>query len=184
MSNQRLLTRQIQPSRRGAGCDDERLCQDCFFPDLELERTFREIGAMQVSRMEFGPETLRLLVHVLNQFWALDAFRPSREVFHQGGHGKLAAGFVTLDEQRLQIGARRIKRCREPGAAGAEDHCVTYTLSHRRSFDSGQPGFDSGTHFFSAGFVETVDFAAAFFGAGESSAMSTGTVERTCIAAR
>ena len=49
------------------------------------------------------------------------------EIFHQGGEGKLAAGFMAGNDERLQIGAGGVDGGGVAGAAGTYD----YNVSHR-----------------------------------------------------
>ncbi len=76
---------------------------------------------------EFGAEILRLHLHVLHQIGTVDPLRKPGEIFHQGGEGKLAAGFMAGNDERLQIGAGRVNSGSVSGATGAYD----YHVSHR-----------------------------------------------------
>ena len=68
-----------------------------------------------------APKRVGLLLHVLDELGALDAFGPAGKVFDQGGDGELAAGLVALEDERLEVGARGVDGGGEAGAAGAED---------------------------------------------------------------
>ena len=78
---------------------------------------------------KIGAETRRLQLHILNQLRTLDAFGPAGKVFHQRGDRELAAGLVTFNDQRLEVGARGIDRRCKSGTAGAEDDGVADVLA-------------------------------------------------------
>jgi hypothetical protein len=65
-----------------------------------------------------------LLLHILDQVGPLYAFGPTREVLDQGGDGELAAGFMTFQNQRGQVGTGSVDGSGESGATGAENYCV------------------------------------------------------------
>src|SRR6185312_10613286 len=73
---------------------------------------------------ELGAEPLGLLAHVVHQLGAEDAVGEAREVFHLGSGHQRATGLHALNDQRLQVGARRIDRRRVTGRAGADDDQV------------------------------------------------------------
>src|SRR5208282_6615134 len=115
--NQLLLVRQPEPARRGATGDDERTSVDHFVPDMKFKRILAQVGAAHVAVLIFGAEARRLLAHVLDQLWSLNALREAWKVFYQGGERKLAPGFVAFQHQRFQVGARSVERCSVPGTA-------------------------------------------------------------------
>ena len=80
-----------------------------------------ELGGGKVGHAELGSEAGGLLLHVLDEFGALDALGPAGKVFHQGGDGELTAGLVAFQHQGLEIGTRGVDGCGQAGAAGAED---------------------------------------------------------------
>ena len=121
MANELLLVRYTQPAGRGAARDDERLGVNLMLTEVQKERPLAEIDAGKVRHSVFGAEALSLLAHVLDQLRPHDSFREAWEVFDQRGKGKLAAGFVSLDHKRLQVGARRVERGCVSGAAGTDD---------------------------------------------------------------
>jgi len=77
-----------------------------------------------MGHAELGSEAGSLLLHVFNEFGALDAVRPAGEVFDEGGDGELAAGLVTFEDEGLEVGTGGIDGGGEAGAAGAEDDCI------------------------------------------------------------
>src|SRR5580704_2015314 len=91
---------------------------------MKQERALTEIHAGEMRDAVFGPETLRLLAHVLDQLGAHDSFGEAGEIFHECGERKLAAGLVAFDDERLQIRACRVQRGRVSGATGTDDDYV------------------------------------------------------------
>jgi len=77
-----------------------------------------------MGHAELGSEAGGLLLHVLNEFGTLDAFRPAGKVFDQSGDGELSAGLVALEDEWLEVGAGSIDGGGEAGAAGAENDGV------------------------------------------------------------
>src|SRR6516164_7247661 len=60
-----LLGRQLQPTRLGAGRDDEAVCQVTVAGlALELERPMGEIDLADMIADELGPDVLGLLLHL------------------------------------------------------------------------------------------------------------------------
>ena len=57
---------------------------------------------------------------------AVDAFGKAGEIFDQRGERKLAAGFMAVDHEGLQVGARGIDGRGIAGAAGADDDDVLH----------------------------------------------------------
>ena len=60
MTDQRLLIRQSQPSRRRPAGDDEGLRLDYIFTDLQSERTLAEISGSYMRQSVFSPKALGL----------------------------------------------------------------------------------------------------------------------------
>ncbi len=79
---------------------------------------------VEVAHAKLGAEAGGLLLHVFDEFGALDAFGPAGEVFDQGGDGELAAGLVAFEDEGLEVGAGGVDGGGEAGAAGAEDDQV------------------------------------------------------------
>ena len=119
---------QPQPAGRSAGSDDQGTGLDPLAFHVEAERTLREIGIDDRAVQVFGAEVDGLLLHVLHQVGPVDPFGKAGEVLDQGGHGKLAASLVSGDDQRLQIGARRVNRGGISGTAGAHNNDVSHWI--------------------------------------------------------
>jgi hypothetical protein len=124
VADEGLFGGQIEPARAGAGGDDERARVDGLVAEVEREGVFGEIDGGEVGHAQFGAEADRLLLHVLDELGALDAFGPAGKVFDQRGDGELAAGLVAFEDQRLEIGACSVDGGGKSGAAGAEDNSV------------------------------------------------------------
>src|SRR5579862_4953328 len=84
-----------------------------------------EVRAGQVRHPVFGAETFGLLAHVLDQLRPENAFGKSWKIFDQRGHRQLTTGLVAFDNQRLQVGARRIERGSVSGTSGPDDDNVS-----------------------------------------------------------
>src|SRR5713226_1564699 len=113
-----LLVGQAQPAGGRAAGDDERLGVHLVLAEMEQEGALAEVGASEVRGAVFGAEALRLLAHILDQLRPHDSFGKSGKIFYQRGEGKLAAGLVAFDDQRLQIGAGGVECGRVSGTAG------------------------------------------------------------------
>jgi hypothetical protein len=126
VADERLLGGQAEPAGAGSAGDDERAGVDGIFAGAEVQLIWvlAEVGGDELGHLEFGAEADGLLLHVLDEFGALDTFGPAGEVFHQRGDGELAAGLVALEDERLEVGARGVDGGGEAGAAGAEDDGV------------------------------------------------------------
>ena len=76
-----------------------------------------------------APKRNGLLLHVLDELGALDAFGPAGEIFDERGDGELAAGLVAFKDEGLEVGTRGVDGGGEAGAAGAEDDGVAHVGS-------------------------------------------------------
>src|SRR5580765_6415281 len=92
---------------------------------MQEERPFTQVSAAKMRHAVFRAKAFGLLPHVFDQLWAHDSLGKSGEVLHQGGHGKLSAGLVAFDDQRLQVGARRIQSGSVSGTSGPDDDNVS-----------------------------------------------------------
>ena len=124
VADEGLLGGEVEPARGGAGGDDERAGVDGLLADGELEGVLGESTAARWAMRELGAEAGGLLLHVLDELGALDAFGPAGEVFDERGDGELAAGLVAFEDERLEVGAGGVDGGGESGAAGAEDDGV------------------------------------------------------------
>ena len=71
--------------------------------------------------LEPGAEPLGLGFHVHDEHRAVDAIDEAREIFDEGGGGKLAAGLAALEDQGLEAGAGGVDGGGKACAAGADD---------------------------------------------------------------
>ena len=81
VADQRLLAGQVEPAGAGAGRDDQRARVDRFLAgaEVQLVRVLAEVDRDEVGHLQLGAEARGLLLHVLDQFRALDALPASRE---------------------------------------------------------------------------------------------------------
>ena len=91
-----------------------------------------EVDRVEMGQLERRAEAGGLLLHVLDQLGALDAFGPAGKVLDQRGDGELAAGLVAFEHERVEAGAAGVNGGGESGAAGAENDGIA-NLSHRVS---------------------------------------------------
>src|ERR1700679_851310 len=124
MADEGLLGGEIEPAGGGSGGDDEGAGVDGLLADVEGERTLGEVDGVEMGHAQLGAEADGLLLHVLDELWALNAFGPAGEVFDEGGDGELAAGLVALEDEGLEIGAGSGEGSGEAGASGTEDDGV------------------------------------------------------------
>src|SRR5215467_5632677 len=134
-----LLGRQLQPTRLGAGRDDEAVCEVMVAGlALEPERPMGEIDLADMIADELGADVLGLLLHLLHQPRPLDDVREARIVLDVGGDRELATGLDALDQDRLQHGAGGIDRGRIARRPGPDDEELgALDLSHREQTPSG-----------------------------------------------
>src|SRR6201982_1106199 len=117
-----LLGRQLQPTRLGAGRDDEAVCE-VMVAGLALDPE-RPVGKIDLAHMiadELGPDVLGLLLHLLHQPGPLDDVCEAGVVLDVGRDGELATGLDALDQDRLQHGAGGIDRGRIARRPGPDD---------------------------------------------------------------
>ena len=126
MANECLLGFETQPARRSAGSDDHGARLDPIAFDVEAKGAAGKIGVEDGPVHVFGAEILRLLLHVLDQVRPVDAFRETGKVLHQGGEGKLSAGFMAAHDQRFQVGARGVDSGGIARASGTDDDYISH----------------------------------------------------------
>ena len=81
-----------------------------------------------------GADMGGLLLHLLHQPGALDDVGEARIVLHIGGDGaELAARRVTLEQDRVEHGARGIDRRRVAGRPGSDNHDLGVSGIRHRS---------------------------------------------------
>ena len=102
MADERLLAGEAEPARACAGGDDQRAGMNFAGGGVQLDGVRVEVDRVEMRQLKGGAEADGLLLHVVDQFGALDAIGPAGKVFDQRGDGKLAAGFVAFEHQRFR----------------------------------------------------------------------------------
>ena len=121
----------VEPARRRAGGDDQRLGRDrAALGQRDRERTLAEVDARDVALPRISvPNRSRLLPHLGHQVRPHDAVPEPGPVLHHRRQHQLTAGLEPLDEQRLQVGAGGVQRGGQPGRARPDDDDLP--VSHR-----------------------------------------------------
>jgi hypothetical protein len=92
--------------------------------DLDHLRGGGQVDLADVPRDQLGAEALRLGAHVVHELRALDAVAEAGEVLDLGGGHQGATELGALEDQRVQVGARRVDGGGVPRGAGADDDQV------------------------------------------------------------
>ena len=69
---------------------------------------------------------MRLFAHIFDELVAQDAVGEAGVIFDHGGQRELSARFMTVDDQRLQIGTRSVDGGGKASAAAADDDHVVH----------------------------------------------------------
>src|SRR5206468_818985 len=141
-SDQCLLIRQSQPTRRRPTRNDERARVDRLFSQTQLKRALTQVGFYHVSHAVFGAETRGLLTHVLDQFGPLDAIGEAGKIFDQRSKRELSTGLMSFEHQRLEVGTRGVERGGVASASRAQDYDVT-NIHNGQSDRFGKRNFDA-----------------------------------------
>jgi hypothetical protein len=131
-----LLRRQTKPAGRRSAGNDQCPRMNGLVAKVQRERMLGQIRGRQVPEPKLGAKARSLLAHVLDQIRSLNALRPARKVLDQSRDRQLAARLVTFEQEWFQIGASRVDRCCQSGAAGAKDDCVAYVFCHLRELSN------------------------------------------------
>ena len=129
-----MFAGQAEPTRAGAAGDDQGASLDALLAEIERKGPLGQISRNQLLALDIRAKTHGLLLHILDQLWTLDPFGKARKILHQGGERELAAGFVALQHQRLQIGARRVDGGSEAGASATQYHRVSNLFCHGKNW--------------------------------------------------
>ena len=119
VADQRLFAGQAQPARARTRGDDQRARMNFARRGMQADGMRVHFDARHQGVLIGCAEASRLLLHVLDQLRPLNALGPAGKVLDHRGNRELAAGLVTLQNQRFHPGARGVKRGRQSGAAGA-----------------------------------------------------------------
>ena len=90
--------------------------------NLQVKRTRAEIDFADVHLLKSGVEALGLLAEMVHQLGAHDPVREARIVLDIGGDHQLTTRDHTLEDQRVEIGARRVEGSGQPGRARPDDY--------------------------------------------------------------
>src|SRR3981081_4743554 len=100
---------------------------DLVFAEMEQKRTLAKIGAREMPHSILRAEALCMRAHVLDHVWPQNAFWKSREIFDQRCKSQLSTWLMPLDDQWLQVCARRVQRSSVSGASGTDyDHITSF----------------------------------------------------------
>ena len=91
-----------------------------------------EIHTVHVIVFDAAAELLSLLLHLLHQLWAAQAFRKARIVLHFIGNRHLAADLIAGDQEGVQVRARGIQTGRQPRRPAADDDHIFNRWLNRR----------------------------------------------------
>ena len=122
----RLLGRQAQVTRGGAGGDDQGVTTVTARTALHPERSCVQVNLVDVIKDNFGLEALGMTAHPVHQVRPLQTFHVARPVVHVGGSRQLASHLHAGNQYRIQVGTRRIHGRGITGRPGPQDHdsCV------------------------------------------------------------
>ncbi|CDN42677.1 hypothetical protein BN871_BS_00340 [Paenibacillus sp. P22] len=122
-----LLSGNAEVTRGCAGRDDQGFGDKLALAfHLDLERTLRQVDAVDPARTEFSAETLGLLAHVGHELRTHDAIRESGEVLDFRRRRQLAARLRSFDDERAEVGAGQIDRSGQTGRAGTDDNGLVH----------------------------------------------------------
>ena len=71
-----------------------------------------------------------LLLHIFDQFGALNSMHEARKILDESCDTKLPPGLMSFNNQGFKVGTRRIDCGRKAGAARAQNDHVTYGIVH------------------------------------------------------
>jgi thioredoxin 1 len=123
-----------QHQRLGSGRDDDGPGTMQLLAHPDPERPLGEVDRGDLLGAELGPEAQCLVAEHLHELRALDAIREAGIVLHVGRQHQLAAGLVgrrrgfTLEEDRRQVGARRVHGGGQASGPRSDDDDVAYLV--------------------------------------------------------
>ncbi len=126
MADESLFAWNPEPTGARSAGDDDRPGLDLLISEVQRERILADVNGVDVTGLKFGTEARGLLPHVVDQFGALNALWKAGEIFDQGCHGQLSAGFMPFQDKRFEVGTRGVDGGGQSGAPGAHDDCVAY----------------------------------------------------------
>src|SRR5437879_2513572 len=131
MANELALRFETEHARGSSGSDDHRFATKDLSAHGNLKRAVREVDPCNRARAKLGAKPLRLPAHMFDQLRAEDAVGKTREILDHSRQRELAARFITIDDQRLEIGARGINCSRKAGAPAPDDDHVMHRMPPR-----------------------------------------------------
>ena len=108
------------PMARPGGNDDG-LRLDALTVNDERNRAFGQIRLLHNAKTGARAETFGLFLHSRHQFVAVHAIGKAGIIFDDAGGGEQAAGLLAGEHERLEIGARGVKRRRPARASRTDD---------------------------------------------------------------
>src|SRR5712691_3641182 len=129
VADQFFFALEAQQTRGGSGSNNQSLRFKGIFSGDDPERAPGKVHFRDGSGFEFRAEFLRLLAHVFNELRPQNPLRKAGEIFDMGGEGKLTAGFVPVQDERLQVRTGGVDRGGEASAATSDDDDVVHSLS-------------------------------------------------------
>src|SRR5229473_1523559 len=128
VSDQFSFASQPQQSRGGPRGDDQSPRFVGILSGNDLERALTDVDFRYRAGFELGSESLRLLAHVFDELRPHNAVGEAGIVLNVRGEGKLAAGLVPVQDERLQVRAPGVDGGSETGAAAADDEDVVHSI--------------------------------------------------------
>ena len=120
----------------GAGGDDHRFRLDRFAVHRQHKRLLGQIHFFHRAETGLGAKALRLFLHPRHQFKTVNALGKTGEIFHDAGGGEQSAGHFSCQDERREIGPRRVNGGGQPGAPGSDDD----DFFHKDAQNSPSPG--------------------------------------------
>jgi hypothetical protein len=121
LAHECLFARQAEVTGAGASGDDQRIAAVGRTVTNQGEGLAGQVHGIDVVEDDLGLEALGVLLHALHQCRTGQAVYIAGPVVDLGGGSQLATGLHAGDQQRLQVGARRVNRRAVTGRAGTED---------------------------------------------------------------
>src|SRR5207302_7001329 len=126
VADQLALRFESQHASGGSCGHNHRFSAKAFLRHSNVKWRPAEVRSANGARAKFRAEALRLLAHLFDQLRAENALGKTGEIFNHGRQGELAARFIPIDDQRLQIGARGVNCSRQAGAPAPDDDYVMH----------------------------------------------------------
>lgn len=134
MAGQPLLIGESNLNRRSTGGDDDGLSLHTTFPvNSQRERLVSEIDRRDIAREELRPKPFCLRSHLLHQLRSHDALSKAWVILNFRGRRELPAGLPPFNEQRREVGSRRIDGGSQSSWTRPDDNNIVHarTVSQR-----------------------------------------------------